>query len=277
MSNSRLDTSGEASRRRRDIRALTLFLLVLIALSLMFYIPLISARSLSAWGGWAVFLLMWAPGIAGVVAALAAFRSLRPLGLLGNRNMAAWSVVCLVFPVLYTLVIYQGLRALSLVDAEMNKVGISILAVAFLHSLMSAFGEELGWRGFASPLFSRLFGFKAGQFALGLIWYLYHLPPLLFTDYGSSPHPIFGNVMFLVSVVSLGFLLGLAREHSDSVWPSTFYHASHNLFFFALFAPVVPNGDLAGWLVGEQGAALAAVLFATAGVVLLLYRRVWTS
>lgn len=244
----------------KDKRALVIFLVLLVALSITFDAPLVLAGSLWAWGGWAVFLLMWAPGIAGVVACLTAYRSLKPLGLLGSRHVLIWSAICLLVPLLYTLIIHLTLHGLGVVDARWGNIGVAFFTLGLLQSAMSAFGEELGWRGFASPVFTRLFGFRNGQFALGLIWYVYHLPPLLFTAYGASPHPLFGNLMFLVSVMALSIFLGFVRQQSDSVWPSTLYHASHNLYFFSLFDPVVPKGDLAGWLLGEQGAALAGLM-----------------
>lgn len=260
----------------RDRRALLVFMASLVALCAVFNWPLLASGSLNAWNGWAVFLLMWAPGAAGLVASTTAYGSLRPLGLLGNQRAVAWSALCVLLPLLYTLLIYRSLDYLGIVDARVGELGLTVLALGFLQSVMSAFGEELGWRGFASPVFTRLFGFRSGQLALGLIWYLYHLPPLLFTEYGASPHRFFGNAMFMVTVVILSIFLGYVRQQSDSVWPSTLYHASHNLFFFLLFYPVVPKAEIASWLTGEQGAALAVLYVAAAIAVFSLKRPVTT-
>lgn len=266
---------GEALDNRKDKLALFVFLTILVALSLAFDLPLVMSGSLTVWNGWAVFLLMWAPGVAGLFTSAIVYRSLRPLGLLGNRRVLAWSVFCLALPILYTLVIYPTLKRIGLIETSMSSIGFAFVTLGLMQSAMSAFGEELGWRGFASPLFTRFFGFGRGQLALGAIWYLYHLPSLLFTEYGGSSHPVFGNLMFLVSVMALSALLGWARQDSDSVWPSTLYHASHNLFFFSLFYPIVPQSELAGWLVGEQGAALAILTTAAAAAVVLVRRGVF--
>lgn len=264
--------ADQTSGRWRDGRALLLFMVLLVCLSAAFYAPMIVSGSLGAWNGWAVFLLMWAPGLAGVTASVVAYRSLAPLGLLGNRRAILWSAVCLIVPVAYTMLIYPGLQGLGIVQSQLGNISVAFVALGLLQSAMSAFGEELGWRGFASPVFTRLFGFRKGQLGLGLLWYVYHLPPLLFTEYGASPHPLFGNLMFLISVVLLSVFLGFVRQDSDSVWPSTLYHASHNLFFLGLFYPIVPTSRWAGWLVGEQGAALAG-LFILAAATWFFTRR----
>jgi len=259
--------------RRRDVTAVVLFLVLVTALSAIFDAALIRAGSIWVWDGWAVFLLMWSPGVAGLLTALVVCRSLKPLGLLGNRKVFGWAAVSILIPALYTVLIDHGLQALGIVETSTAQANLHFITIGFLLSAKGAFGEELGWRGFASPVFTRLFGFGPGQVCLGVIWYLYHVPALLFTDYGGSPHVLFGNAMFLVAVVGVSFFLGWARQRSDSVWPSTFFHASHNLFFLHVFEPVAQKTALASWLAGEQGACLAVVLVLLGAVALALNRN----
>ena len=170
-----------------------------------------------------------------------------------------WVALCIAIPIFYTLLIYPALQAWGLLTTSVTGFSASFVFLGFWLSLKSALGEELGWRGFAAPIFSRLFGFKSGQLYLGIIWYIYHVPALLFTEYGASAHVVFGNAMFFVTMVALSYFLGWARQESDSVWPSAVFHASHNLFFLHLFQPVVQTSELSSWLVGEQGLAIALV------------------
>ncbi len=252
--------------RARDRRALTLFLGLAVVLSALVMVPVLQTRSLAAWNGWALPLLMWAPGAAGVVTSLVVFRSLRPLGLTGHRGTWRWALLCLAVPVAYTLLIYPALAGLGLVSLGQRNIELSFFVTGLWISLRTALGEELGWRGLAAPVLERLFGFVPGQLALGLIWFLYHLPLLLMSDYGKSAHPLFGNAMFLVAVIGMSLFLGWVRRQSGSVWPCALLHASHNLVFLHLFDPLVPVDAAAGWLVGEQG-----VLFACAQVLLGLW------
>jgi uncharacterized protein len=266
----RVSGHDETAAALQDRKALWLFLVLVVVLSLALDVPMAQAGSIAIWNGWAVFLLMWVPGVSAIITSLSVYRSLAPLGLLGNRRVFFWVVLCAVIPVLYTLVIYPSLQGLGLLTVSMVSFGVLPLAGALWLSAKSAFGEELGWRGFAAPVFSRVFGFRRGQLYLGLVWFIYHLPPLLFTSYGASPHVVFGNLMFLVVMVFLSYFLGWARQQSNSVWPSTVYHASHNVFFLHLFAMRGQDEGAAGYLVGEQGMAVALV--ATALGVIALWR-----
>jgi len=254
--------------RARDRRGLAIFLLLAFTLSGLVSLPVLQAGSLAAWDGWALPLLMWAPGVAGVATSLVVYRSVQPLGLAVHRRTWRWALLCLCIPVAYTLLVYPALSALGVVRLGHGNIQPAFFLLGMLVSLRTALGEELGWRGFAAPVMERLFGFLPGQLALGLVWFLYHLPLLLLTDYGKSAHPVYGNAMFLASVVGLSLFLGWVRRAGGSVWPCALLHASHNLVFLHLFDPLTPTSPAAGWLVGEQGALLA-------GAQLLLGLAAW--
>ena len=243
-----------------DRQALLLFFGLAACFAAIAYIPMVRSGSLKALGGFALPLLMWSPGFAGIITALVMFRSVRPLGFGGNSKLLFWAVLCLLLPVAYTLVIYPTLEVFGLVSLGKDNHSVGLYAFAFWPALFMSLGEELGWRGFAAPVMGRFLGFRLGQTLLGIIWFVYHLPALLLTDYGKSPHMVFGNGMFLVSVVALSIFLGWVRERSDSVWPCAFFHASHNLIFLHLFDPMKLRNASSTWLVGEQGLLLALVL-----------------
>lgn len=243
-----------------------MFLLLAVLLSAVVSRPVIQTGSLGAWDGWALPLLMWAPGAAGIGTSLLVYGSLHPLGLGGDRRTGPWALLCVCVPVACTLLIYPPLSGLGLVRLGHGNAQLSFVVLGLLISLRTALGEELGWRGFAAPLMERLFGFVPGQLALGVVWFLYHLPLLLMSDYGKSAHPLFGNTMFLLSVIGMSVFLGWVRRASGSVWPCALLHASHNLFFLHLFDPVVPLDAAAAWLVGEQGALLAGTQLLLGGV-----------
>jgi uncharacterized protein len=259
------------SDTKLDRRALILFLCLAACFSMTAYIPIIRSGTLNTQGG-VLLLLMWSPGLAGAITAGVMFRSVRSLGLIGNRKLVFWSILCLLLPVAYTLVIYPVLGALGLVSLGNANIGMGFFILGLLSSLLLSFGEELGWRGFAAPVIGRAFGFWLGQTLLGIVWFVYHLPLFLLTDYGQSSHMIFGNTMFLISVISLSYFLGWVRQQSESVWPCAFFHASHNLIFLHLFDPMRLKNSASVWLVGEQGLLIALVL-ASMGVYALVANR----
>lgn len=259
--------------RALDLRALKVFLSLAFALSWLASAPVLLSGSLAAWDGWALVLLMWAPGLAAIATSLAVYRSLAPLGLTGQRNTWGWALLGLATPVAYTLLIYGALAGLGWVTLGHANLQLAIIAPTLFGALRLALGEEIGWRGLASPLLGRLMGFVPGQVVLGFIWFLYHLPLLLFSDYGKSSHPVFGNAMFLLSVIGLSLFLGWMRRRSASVWPCALLHASHNFFFLHGFDPVRQTDPVAGWLVGEQGALLVLAQWLLACVAVQLARR----
>jgi membrane protease YdiL (CAAX protease family) len=154
-----------------------------------------------------------------------------------------------------------------------NSLATTLLFTGLFMSLRNALGEELGWRGFAAPVMTRVFGFWRGQTLLGIFWFLFHVPALLGTSYGSSPHPLLGNVMFFVSCMALSYFLGWVRLQSASVWPSALFHASHNFYFLHLFEPVEVRDATASYLIGEQGLLCAAVQVALAAGTFWAWRR----
>lgn len=245
---------------KQDRQALMLFFGLTACFAATAYIPIVRSGSLQALGGLALLMLMWSPGLAGIITVGVMSRSLRPLGLGGNARLMFWAIVCLMLPVAYTLVIYPTIEVFGLVSLGKVNHRVDFFVLGFFGSLLLSLGEEMGWRGFAAPVMGRVLGFRLGQTFLGVIWFIFHLPAMLLTDLGKSPHLVFGNAMFLISVVALSIYLGWVRERSDSVWPCVFFHASHNLVFLHLFDPMKMRNASSSWLVGEQGLLLALVL-----------------
>ncbi|NVO05161.1 MAG: CPBP family intramembrane metalloprotease [Rhodoferax sp.] len=258
---------------RQDRMALLLFFGLASALCTAAYIPILTGGGFAALGGYALPLLMWSPGIAGLLTSLIVYRSLAPLGLGGNSQAPYWMLGCIGLPIAYALLTKGGLAAVGFVGLGGTDLSTTLLFTGMYYSLRTALGEELGWRGFAAPVMTRVFGFWRGQTLLGVFWFLFHVPALLGTSYGSSPHLWFGNAMFFVTCMSLGYVLGWVRLQSGSVWPSALFHASHNLYFLHLFEPVTLNNSVASYLVGEQGLLCALVQVALALFVLWRWRR----
>jgi membrane protease YdiL (CAAX protease family) len=76
--------------------------------------------------------------------------------------------------------------------------------------------EELLFRGFLQPLFSKTFGFVAGILITGLLFGLLHSIQ-------------YKNVWQYVAAVSfVGIVLGAVRYRTDSIIPSTVMHACYN-------------------------------------------------
>lgn len=257
----------------QDRRALAVFFILAAVFCTATYAVILGGGGFEALGGYALLVLMWSPGVAGVITALVVYRSPSPLGLTGNSRAPGWIALCIVLPIAYALLIKGGLAALGIVGLASGGMPAGLLFTGLFLSLRTALGEELGWRGFAAPVMTRVYGFWKGQALLGLAWYLFHVPALLGTSYGSSPHPVFGHAVFFASCMMLSFFLGWARQQSASVWPSALFHASHNFYFLYLFEPVEQKSPLASYLIGEEGLLCALVQAMLAGFVAWRWRR----
>jgi membrane protease YdiL (CAAX protease family) len=126
-------------------------------------------------------------------------------------------------------------------------------------ALPGAFGEELGWRGFLFPELQRMTSFTTASLIGGIVWALWHLPLILFSDYNSTAPRAFVVVMFFISIMARSFLHNWFRARSGSVWPNVFLHASHNIFFLHVFDPLMARYPLTDFFVSESGVLLMVI------------------
>lgn len=251
---------------------IALFLVLTFGFSSYFYWRILSAGALDTGGGLYVLGLMWCPGIAAIVTRLVIQRSLagqgwkpwppRPLGL------------AYVLPLLYAAPVYLAAWALGIGGfnpaiwgpvGEAFGLGATPLAGLFIlaslgvaQSLVSATGEEIGWRGLLVPELAKVASFRNVALISGGIWASWHMPILIFGDYNGGTTPIwFSLACFVVMAVSMSFVMAWLRLSSGSFWPCALLHATHNLFVQGVFDAATLDRGRTAWLTGEFGAGLA--------------------
>ena len=244
---------------------LTTYLALTFGSSAIFWWLIISAGSLGTRGGLFVLALMWCPGVSALITRLVFQRNLRGEGwTLGSPK---WLGLAYVLPLGYAAVAYGlvWLTGLGGVDLSRFKTPIvTFLVVGSLQSLLSATGEELGWRGFLVPTLARTMSFRRTAIVSGAIWAAWHVPLIIFADYNGGTPSWYSTLCFAVMVVSMGFPFAWLRLRSGSVWPAAILHASHNLFVQAFFDRVTVDTGPTKWLTSEFGAALALTIAVTA-------------
>lgn len=219
-----------------------------------------------------VILLMWCPGIAALLTRLITQRNLRgeSWGLGRLRALpAAYALPLLYAGPVYILAWLTGIGGFD--PNGWNAAAASfrfdpapfpglyvLLSWGMLVSLLSAAGEELGWRGLLVPELARLTGFRNTALISGAIWAAWHMPLIILAGYHGGATPLaYSMACFTIMVMGLSFLMTWLRFAADSVWPCALLHASHNLFIQGIFdAATVDRGGTA-WLTGEFGAGLA--------------------
>jgi len=252
--------------RAQDARAeLGTFLGLTFGLSAVFWWLIIDAGSLGAHGGRYVFWLMWCPGVSALVTRLAFQRNLRGQG--WGLGELRWSALAYALPLVYATVVYGLVWLTGLGGVDLGRFKTPVLlfvVVGSLQSLLSATGEELGWRGFLVPTLAKTKSFRQTALLSGAIWAGWHVPLILGADYNGGTAPWYSVLCFAVMVVAMGFPFAWLRLRSGSVWPAAILHASHNLFVQGFFDRVTVNTGPTRWLTGEFGAGLALAFVALA-------------
>jgi len=135
--------------------------------------------------------------------------------------------------------------------------------VGILNGIISAAGEEIGWRGFLTPrLLAKTRFFHASMIG-GIIWAVWHYP-LFFRNAGASVQLIVPMICFTLCIVGACFFATWLRIQSGSVWAPIIFHASHNRFL-SMFNSMTVSTALTERYADETG-----ILLATCGVILAI-------
>jgi uncharacterized protein len=245
---------------------------IFVLLTAVFSTPFWWLHAATGYGPY-IALLMWCPGLAGVAAVLITGGKLSELAWRGTSLkwvLIGWLVPIAGLSAAYAAVCLLGKAAfpnaqfVARVGSAMGIHGDSTWAILIAHAGVSAIvgpinscgralGEELGWRGFLVPEACRTLGFLPGSLFVGVIWALWHFPLLL----GSVP--IMGIVNFTVMVVGMSVAFAWIRQKSNSVWPSTIMHGTHNAFRDMFLNPLTVAASGSGLWLDETGYSLAAM------------------
>jgi uncharacterized protein len=261
------------SRARRDV---WIFLTLLLLFSSLFYaLVFLAADGPKRWGSYAL-PFMWCPGLAALVTKVARDRSLRGLGWgLGRASYLPIAyglagAVCLLpyLIVWFTCDAYsrsqfgEVVSKAGLPSALRGPVGLLavVLVISPLTGLISAAGEEIGWRGFLVPRLHALLGFTGTSLLVGFIWAAWHYPINVAVSplYRPSVPLWYSNACFTLVVVGISFMHTWLRLRSQSVWPSALFHAAGNAFQGVLQAATLET-SITQYLTTEYGASFAAV------------------
>jgi uncharacterized protein len=110
---------------------------------------------------------------------------------------------------------------------------LPIFTLRFVATLIPAFGEEFGWRGYMLPRLSILYGAKKGLIIHAFIWWFWHLPVLISVGIKSTlvGEKVFFNVLLimLISIIPSMFhaiIFAFIWTKSKSIWVVTAYHSA---------------------------------------------------
>jgi len=215
-----------------------------------------------------VLVLMYVPALSSIVARLIGREGFRDVsfrwgGRVGTRAaLAAWLLPVAVGAIAYGIAWATGLASFA-VPAKGELSGIANPSLRFLAMIpfaltigtffsgISAFGEELGWRGYLVPRLVEA-GVRWPELTSALIWGFWHVPLILWGGYAVGPSPLLSAILFLTAITPVGLLLFRWRMTSGSVWPAVIAHASWNVVIQGVFDPFTTGTRALLWT-GESG------------------------
>lgn len=262
---------------------IAIFLALTLVLSALLWVPMIQAGSLGLGGGLYVLALMWCPGVAAILTRLVTQGNLRGQGWApGNWRYLA---IAYALPLLYASPVYalawvSGVGGFT--SEHWGSVPFSqgvlpagqlalVVTLGLLFSLVSATGEEIGWRGLLVPELAKVTSFWKLAVISGVIWAAWHMPLMIAADYHGEGTPVaYSLICFAAMIVALSFLMAWLTLKSGSFWPAAVLHASHNLFVQQVFDAATVNRGATNYLTGEFGIGLVVTVSLAA---IILTRR----
>ncbi|UTW58969.1 CPBP family intramembrane metalloprotease [Kordiimonas sp. SCSIO 12603] len=226
---------------------------------------------------------MWSPALAAFATCKIRGIDIRSLG--WGFGPTRWAWTAYLIPIVYGLVAYGIIwvggfgtvvdpQFINEVGAFLGLSGWSDTAVIIIAVLMFAvvglvwrlgavIGEEIGWRGFLTPLLLQKFSFPVTSLIVGVVWALWHLPILLYTKYNAGPQDIELQVLnYTVMTIGVSFILTYVYLRSRSIWAASLLHAAHNAFILSVLDPMTLKYEESWRFTGEFGFVLPYVILA---------------
>lgn len=262
--------------REQARRGLTIYFTVVIIVSGALEWWIITHGGLNGPARSLVFPLMYTPALACVIARLVGREGFGDVsfkwgGSAGTRaSLAAWLLPVVVGFIAYGIAWATGLAEFH--PPEQGQLaGIAnpvtrflamiplALTVGTLFSCISAFGEELGWRGYMVP---RLVDAQvpSADLVSGLVWCTWHVPLILWGGYAVGRYPLLSVLLFILTILPVALLYFRWRMASGSLWPTVIAHGAWNIVIQGVF-DASSRGDGATTWVGESGVLTAATMW----------------
>lgn len=260
-------------------------------------IVIIASAIVEGWsikGGpiWSNLLLMWIPALSAMTANIVMIKNKNEkigikefINRLGIRGCKTYYIALgALIPLIYLLIPYIIYWRIFPNRFAYNGVALPIvlkdvlplLILGIFFNLITAIGEEIGWRGFLFPALLSEMNLKRTLLITSLFWACWHLPILIFGDYMSGAPVWYKIPAFILCVIPIGIIAGLFTYQSKSVWPATFLHAAHNNFDQAVFG-VITGGDKKMFYVSETGFLTIISAWMVAVVLFKLFTKGQTS
>jgi membrane protease YdiL (CAAX protease family) len=255
---------------RRGVRV---YAMVVLAGSLALS-TLLHSMGLSVGGrgsGALIFMAMWMPSLARLIATRTVDRGWRPPFPLRRWGRHWWAV--LLVPLATVFAIYVGAYTLASVvnvpraapvwrgaSLVLNvAVNLPLLAIA---GVFGGLGEELGWRGYLQPRLDQL-GVPAALFRVIALETAFHVPLILLAGYTAGESRAMSIALFFGLKLGATPVWTWATYRWRTIWMAVWFHAFHNALSQVLVPKSMGTGDPR--ILGESGVLPIALYLLVAG------------
>ena len=235
-----------------------------------------------------MLVLMWMPALASLIANIISLKEKKEkltvkefLNRLGFRSSKLIYILLGIFiPLVYLLIPYLIYWQIYPDNFAYHGVALNLIlrdimpamTLGIFFSLVSALGEELGWRGFMVPALRERIGLKKTLFVTSIFWCCWHLPLLIWGGYMDQCPLWYRLPAFILCVMPIGIICGLLTVESDSVWPAAFLHAAHNNYDQSVFG-LISRGEKLMYYVSETGFLTIICAWIIAIIVYISYAK----
>ena len=193
------------------------------------------------WFGVITSVSMFFPAAANIITRLITkegfSKSLLRIRLKGNMR---YFVIALLLPVVCSVITAVIMAAVLLPSGSLGnmvtKMDYGKLAATVLYVItmsivfmLFGFGEEFGWRGYLTPKLEKLMPAPAAIIVSGIIWGLWHIPPLITIglNFGKNApgFPVTNIFLMCIFCIFGGAMLQMLRKMTDSVIAPIIAHA----------------------------------------------------
>lgn len=181
------------------------------------------------------------------------------------RFAARWYLLAIALPLVANIIADLGVVILFQTDStflvlnaipkNVSALAIYVAVVPTVQLLTGPLGEEPGWRGFALPRMQKKWGPVGASLGLGVVWGLWHLPLLLFSeDFRGKISPLVFLPGFLIALMAFSVLITfLFNRTGGFILATMLTHAAYNtasmtasdlLFHDFGFTSQLPSADV---------------------------------
>jgi membrane protease YdiL (CAAX protease family) len=187
------------------------------------------------------------------------------------------------FAIIYPLIIVAVITIIDIIlrIGHTNKESIGDIHafvstfILLIPALLSAFGEEFGWRGYLLPTLNETFSKLQSSVITGIVWMLFHVPVVfLLARLEGLSNPIMVTVVQAADVFFFSYAFAFLFFGSKHILPVCILHAVWNVYNPYVLGDIYTDkpGILRGNLFVLNGEGLMGLLIAAIFSVYFLYR-----